>query len=176
MVPDAPLIRAAGQIALLLRDSRYDQALTQFRHLLAQYPSAPFLHYACGTALLALSEFPEAAAEMRAEILISPTTELPWIRLASIALRQHQPADALDPARHALALAPQSTEAHYLLGRASLETGDDATALRELETAREAEPRQPRDPLQPRPRLHPRKDARSGRNRTRRLRPAQPAL
>ena len=105
---ETALVRASGKIAVLLNNSQYDQALAQFRQLLVQYPSAPFLHYAYGTALLALSEFTEAAAQMRAETAISPGSDLPYLRLASIALRRHQPAEALDPARHALSLAPQS--------------------------------------------------------------------
>jgi Flp pilus assembly protein TadD len=63
--------------------------------------------------------------------------------LASIALRQHNFADAIAWSRRAVALAVNSTEAHYLLGRASLESGDDATALRELETASRLSPASP---------------------------------
>ena len=39
--------------------------------------------------------------------------------------------------------ATNSAEAHYLLGRASLESGDDGTALRELETACKLSPASP---------------------------------
>ena len=138
-----PLLGAAGKIALLLQTSQYDAAFQQFKPLLQQYPSTPFLHYAYGTALIALSEFEEASAQMRAEILLSPTSELPQVRLASIALRQHNAADAIAPARRAIELAPNSAEAHYLLGRASLETGDNATALHELETAARLSPESP---------------------------------
>ena len=137
------LIRSAGKIAALLQDSRYDQAFALFKPLLQQFPSEPFLHYAYGTALMALSEFDEAAAQMQAEISISPNSQLPFLRLASIHLRKHEAATAIPFARKALALSPQSAEAHYLLGRASLEVGDDATALSELEIATKLSPGSP---------------------------------
>jgi tetratricopeptide (TPR) repeat protein len=111
--------------------------------LIKENPSAPFLHYAYGTALLAVSEFDEASAQMKAEMSISPASELPYIRLASIALRQHNFTDAITWSRRALLLAANSAEAHYLLGRASLESGDDVTALRELETASRLSPASP---------------------------------
>jgi tetratricopeptide (TPR) repeat protein len=140
---DAALISAAGKIASLLRSSEYDAAFPLFQRLLNENPSAPFLHYAYGTALLAVSEFDEAAAQMQAERTISPTSELPCIRLASIALRQHNFTDAIAWSRRALLLSANSAEAHYLLGRASLESGDDATALRELEAASRLSPASP---------------------------------
>jgi Flp pilus assembly protein TadD len=137
------LVSAAGKISSLLRSSQYDTAFPQFQRLIKENPSAPFLHYAYGTALLAVSEFDEAAAQMQAERAISPTSELPCVRLASIALRKHNFTDAITWSRSALLLSANSVEAHYLLGRASLELGDDATALRELETASRLSPASP---------------------------------
>jgi predicted Zn-dependent protease len=140
---DAALAGTAGKIASLLRSSEYDAAFPQFQQLLKANPSTPFLHYAYGTALLAVSEFDEAAAQMQAERAISPTSELPCIRLASIALRQHNFTDAITWSRRALLLATDSAAAHYLLGRALLESGDDATALLELEAASRLSPTSP---------------------------------
>jgi tetratricopeptide (TPR) repeat protein len=137
------LISNAGKIAALLQESRYDEAFPMFKSLLQQFPAEPFLHYAYGTALLVLSEFEEAAAQMNAEIAISPKSELPYVSLASIKVREHKAAEAIPFARRALTLSPQSAEAHYLLGRASLETGDDATAIRELEVAAKLSPGSP---------------------------------
>jgi len=139
----AALITGAGEIAILLQQSKYDDAFAQFKRLLAAYPSSPFLHYGYGTALLALSEFDEAAAQMQAEIAISPRSELPLLRQASIALRQHRSTDAITWAQRAIILSPNSAEAHYLLGRASLEVGDDSVALSELQTAGKLSPASP---------------------------------
>jgi tetratricopeptide (TPR) repeat protein len=140
---DAALVSTAGKIASLLRNSEYDAAFPQFQRLLKENPSTPFLHYAYGTALLAVSKFDEASAQMQAERAISPASELPCIRLASIALRQHNFTDAITWSRRALLLSANSAEGHYLLGRASLESGDDATALRELEDASRLSPASP---------------------------------
>ena len=140
---ESDLVRSAGKIAVLLNSSQYDAAFPEFQRLIKENPSVPFLHYAYGTALLAVSEFDEAAAQMQAEISISPKSELPYVRLASIALRRHNFSGAINWSRHALILAANSAEAHYLLGRASLESGDDATALRELETASRLSPASP---------------------------------
>jgi tetratricopeptide (TPR) repeat protein len=136
-------VSAAGKIASLLRSSEYDVAFPQFQRLLRENPTAAFLHYAYGTALLAVSEFDEAAMQMQVERAISPASELPCIRLASIALRQHNFTDAITWSQRALVLATNSAEAHYLLGRASLESGDNATALLELEAANRLSPASP---------------------------------
>lgn len=141
--PDAALFTAAGRLSTLLGSSQYDAAFPQFQQLLRQYPSTPFLHYAYGTALLAVSEFDQAAVQMQAERAISPNSELPCLRLASIALRQHDAATAIKWARQALQLSTNSAEGHYLLGRASLDGGDEAAAVRELETAARLSPASP---------------------------------
>jgi tetratricopeptide (TPR) repeat protein len=140
---EASLVSAAGKISALLRNSQYDAAFLQFQQLIKENASAPFLHYAYGTALLAVSEFDEAAAQMQKERTISPSSELPCVRLASIALRQHNFADAIAWSHCALLLSANSPEGHYLLGRASLEAGDDETALRELEAASRLSPASP---------------------------------
>jgi tetratricopeptide (TPR) repeat protein len=137
------LVTAAGSIAELLEQSDYDKAFPQFKLLLEQYPSEPFLHYAYGTALIALSDFDQAAVQMKAEATISPKSELPCDRLASIALRQRDAATAITWAQRALTLAPDSVDAHYLLGRASLETGDLPASIRELELAAKLSPASP---------------------------------
>ncbi len=137
------LLRTAGRISLLLQQSKYDEAFPLFQRLLQQYPATPFLHYAYGTALLALSEFDQAAAQMQAEMPISPRSELPLVRLASISLRSHDAASSANWARRALALAPLSLEGHYLLGRASLESGDLPTAVAELQQAGRMSPDSP---------------------------------
>jgi tetratricopeptide (TPR) repeat protein len=140
---ESGMVSSAGKIAVLLGSSQYDLAFPEFRRLIKENPSAAFLHYAYGTALLAVSEFDEASTQMKEEMSISPANELPYIRLASIALRQHNFADAITWSQRALLLAANSAEAHYLLGRASLESGDDVTALRELETASKLSPASP---------------------------------
>ncbi len=140
---DQDLVADAGKIAVLLQQSKYDDAFPQFSILLHRYPKTPFLHYAYGTALIALSEFDQATAQMQSERDISPRSEMPCLSLASIALRRSDPAPAVQWAQCALRLNHDSVDAHYLLGRAALETGDVDTAIRELETAARLSPESP---------------------------------
>jgi tetratricopeptide (TPR) repeat protein len=137
------LVLSAGEIAGLLQESKYDDAFPKLQALLQQNPAAPFLHYAYGTALAALSQYDEAESQLRQEILISPRSELPYARLASVALKTHRPADALPSAQRAVDLGPDSAEAHYLLGRSCLELGQREKALHELETASKMAPGSP---------------------------------
>jgi tetratricopeptide (TPR) repeat protein len=137
------LVQSAGEIAALLLNSKYDQAYPKFQVLLKEDPSVPFLHYAYGTALVALSEFDEAEIQLRAELQVSPRSELPYISLASVALKRHRPAEALAYAQRAVQLAPDSVESHYVLGRACLELGQDDQAVHELEWASRLAPGSP---------------------------------
>jgi tetratricopeptide (TPR) repeat protein len=137
------LVQTAGETAALLLNSKYDQAYPKFQVLLKEYPSVPFLHYAYGTALAVLSEFDEAEIQQRAELQVSPGSELPFVSLASVALKRHRPAEALASAQRAVQLAPESAESHYVLGRACLELGQDEQAVHELEWASKLAPGSP---------------------------------
>jgi len=137
------LIGTAGETAALLQNSKYDLAFPRFELLLKGYPTTPFLHYAYGTALLALSRYDEAEKQIRDELKISPQSELPYLRLASLALKRRQPAEALPFAQRAAQIAADSAEAHYLWGRASLDLGENETSIRELEAASQLSPRSP---------------------------------
>ncbi|MHB8218188.1 MAG: tetratricopeptide repeat protein [Candidatus Sulfotelmatobacter sp.] len=137
------LVQSAGEIAALLENSKYDQAYPKFQVLLKQYPSVPFLHYAYGTALGALSQFDEAEIQLRAELQISPESELPYVSLAAVALKRHRPPEALAVAQRAAQLAPDSAESHYVFGRACLEVGQNEQAVREFEQASKLAPGSP---------------------------------
>jgi len=134
------LVQSAGEIVALLLNSKFDKAYPKFQALLMEYPSVPFLHYSYGTALAALSQFDEAEIQLRAEAQISPRSELPYISLASVALKQHRPVEALPVAQRAVQLAPDSSESHYVLGRACLELGQNEQAILEFERASELAP------------------------------------
>jgi tetratricopeptide (TPR) repeat protein len=137
------LVEQAGDVAQLLLVSKYDQAFPKLQKLITEYPTTPFLHYAYGTALDSLSQYDEAKAQMRAEIKISPLSALSWTRLASIALRQRLPDEALPAAQNAVRLAPDSADAHYVLGRAWADSGDAPKAIPELERASQLSPDSP---------------------------------
>jgi Flp pilus assembly protein TadD len=70
-------------------------------------------------------------------------THCPSKAHASISLKQHLAADALPAATTAVKLAPESADAHYVLGRAQLELGDTAEAIPQLEKAVSLAPNSP---------------------------------
>ena len=142
-VADKRLLETAGDIAALMQESKYDDAFTKFQPLLKDHPGTPFLHYTFGTALTVLSRYDAAEEQMKVELKISPKSELPWVSLASIELREHRAADAAGFAQQALNLAPGSAEAHYLLGRAQLDLGHTDLAIQELEAASKIAPDSP---------------------------------
>ena len=137
------LVQIAGEIAGLLQNSKYDQAFPKFQGLLKEYPSVPYLHYAYGTALAALSQYDDAEIQFRKEERISPGSELPFVRLASLALKRHRPGEALPDAQRAVQLARDSAEAHYILGRTCLEMGEEQRAVQQLEAASKLAPGSP---------------------------------
>lgn len=137
------LAQSAGAIVELLFASRYTEAFPAFQKLIAEHPDTPWLHYAYGDALDSLSQYDDAKTQMQAELRLSPHSALPWIRLAAIDVGQHQAADALHAAQTAVALAPDSGEAHYELGRAWLESGDAQKAIAALEAANGIKPNTP---------------------------------
>jgi predicted Zn-dependent protease len=141
--PRRDLIVAAGHAAMLLSESRYDNAFPAFEKLLQQYPNTPFLRYAYGDALAATSEYDRAQTQLREEVRYNPDSPLVYIRLAAIALRLNDSTAALDSAKKAVSLARDSADAHYILGRSFLESGDVASAIAELETARGLAPGSP---------------------------------
>jgi tetratricopeptide (TPR) repeat protein len=126
------LAQSAGAVLQMLFASRYEQAFGEFKKLIAQHPTTPWLHYAYGDALDSLSQYDKAKAQMHAEMKLSPHSPLPWIRVAAISVRQHQSAEAVSAAQTAVHIAPDSAEAHYQLGRAWLESGDAQKAIAEL--------------------------------------------
>jgi tetratricopeptide (TPR) repeat protein len=137
------LVESAGEIAALLRDSKYDLAFSQLDELLKKYPSAPFVHYTYGTALASLSQFDEAAKQFRAELPLSPESELPYLGIAALELKRDRAAEALEPAQQAVRLAPRNPTAHYLLGRSYLLTGKASEAIAELQAASAMTPGSP---------------------------------
>jgi len=141
---EVALVRMAGEAAALLSESRYDRAFPIFEKMVSEYPRTPFLHYAYGDALASTSMYDEARTQLREETKLNPASVLPYLRLASIEVLLHQNASALAAATKAVELSPESSEAHYWLGRSLLEKGDIPVAIHELETARRFSPNSPK--------------------------------
>jgi tetratricopeptide (TPR) repeat protein len=137
------LIRMAGDTAVLLFESKYDQAFSKFQQMLKMNPSMPYLHYAYGCALASISRYDDADEQLVEETKISPGSALPFLRRSAIALQLRQAEKAAQLAQQAMQLAPDSAEAHYLLGRSWLELGKTQDAVKELDTASKLAPNSP---------------------------------
>jgi tetratricopeptide (TPR) repeat protein len=138
------LVQSAGEAAVLLSGSYYDKAFQIFDKLINKNPETQFLHYAYGDALLSASKYDAAQTQLMAETRLNPSSELAYCRLASLALVLHQSANAMQYSRKAIALAPESADGHYELGRAFLEEGNVSSAIEELESARRLAPKSSR--------------------------------
>ena len=137
------LIEAAGETAGDLAEGNFDRALLGFQRMLRAYPNTPFLHYAYGSALIFRSRYPEAEAQLREELKLTPKSALPWMRLAIIAMKQQHAQDALPLAERAVQLAPESALAHQVLGRILGELGKAELAAKESEAAEKLKPEKP---------------------------------
>jgi len=140
---DSSLVQSAGEISLLLHNSKYDAAFPKIEQLIKSYPNTPMLHYVYGVALASFSRYDEAGAQFTAESRVNPQSELPYIQRAFVELQARRPADALLSAQSAVQLAPGSAAAHYVLGRSLLDSGKFEDAAKELETAVKLNPGSP---------------------------------
>jgi tetratricopeptide (TPR) repeat protein len=137
------LIDAAGETAGDLVAGNFDRAFLGFQQMLKLYPTTPFLHYAYGSALIFRSRYPEAEAQLREEVRLTPRSALPFMRLAIIALKAHHAQDALPMAERAVKLAPESALAHEIMGRILSELGKAEQGAKESETAEKLKPEKP---------------------------------
>jgi len=122
---------------------RASQAASEFKILLAKYPSEPNIHYLYGSFLL-FSDADAGLTELQKELEISPAHVPALVTIAAEYIRRHDFKAALPFAEKAAAIDPQSFAAHTMLGRVLCEGGlDDARGLKELELARQLAPASP---------------------------------
>ena len=140
---ETSLVQSAGEISVLLHNSKYDAAFPKLEALIQSHPAVPMLHYTYGLALASFSRYDEAEVQFAAESRINPRSELPYIQRAFVQLQAHRPADALVSAEQAVKIAPKSAEAHYVLGRSLLDSGKFEDALKELQSAAQINPTSP---------------------------------
>jgi tetratricopeptide (TPR) repeat protein len=141
--PEIPLVQSAGELSVLLHGSKYDTAFPILLQLIKSHPAAPMLHYVYGVALASLSRYDDAEVQFTEELRISPSSELPYVQRAFVELQVHRPAEALLSAQRAVELAPNSAEAHYVLGRSLLDSGKLEDAVKELQAAAQLNPGSP---------------------------------
>ena len=129
-----PMVRLAGRAQALIALQDRVAAETEFKQLLALYPSQRGVHYMYGVFLL--KEHPPLAIdEFRREIEVSPSHDAARIQLALEFLRTAEYEQGLKYARQAVALAPENFVAHVACGRLWVALGKTDRALEELRTA-----------------------------------------
>ncbi len=129
-----------GRAACSAAQKDFDAARLQMTSVSTAYPHFPYVHYAFGRVLLDASDIPGAVAEFKREIDEGHDRVLPMLQIAACEYKV-DPAAGLPYAEQAVALAPQLPFAHYLLGLLLANTGEEAKAIPELETARRAFPK-----------------------------------
>ena len=132
----------AGKAALYAAQSPGDFARAQefAARLETRYPDQPEIHYFRGTIYAFEAKPADAEREYREELKLSPRHAPSMVALATIDLGKADAAEAGELARSAMEADPVNAEAHHLLGRVFLETGNLNGSLTELETAKKLAP------------------------------------
>jgi len=114
------LVLGAGRAVCNATANHSTAANSQFLSLIDQYPNEPQLHYLYGCFLL--KDHPDdALTQLNAELAISKT-HVPAITLLALEyLRRGQVSEALSYAERAVAIANQSAQAQFALGKCLIE-------------------------------------------------------
>ena len=133
------LIELAGRAVLAMQTRRYEEAESQFKRLVSNYPNEPGVHFLYGAYLMELHP-QQAVPQFERELEISPSHVLARIRLAEQLIADRNFDRALALARQAIKLEPKRASAHMLAGESLLAMSNAADGIKELETAREDDP------------------------------------
>jgi len=130
------VVELAGKAAWALASQHRDLAAAGYRQLLAQYPSEPGVHYACGLYLME-TDIEAALAEFQKEVQSNPKHWPALLVVASIQIRQGAPEQAIESLRTAMKAVPTKYRwlCHMNLGRANLDANHVTAAISELEDA-----------------------------------------
>lgn len=135
----------AGKAAMYAAQSPRDleRADEYAARLEARYAAQPEIHYFRGTLDGFEGKKVEAESEYREELKISPDHVPALVALAGFDLERNDLAEAGTFARRAISADSNNAEAHHLMGRVLLETGNPRGAAVELETAKQLAPDSP---------------------------------
>jgi tetratricopeptide (TPR) repeat protein len=118
----------------------FERADEYASRLESRYGTQPEIHYFRGTLYGFEGKIAEAEREYREELKISPEHAPSLVALAGFDLEKSDLAEAGALAGRAVAADSNDAEAHHLLGRVFLETGDLRASASELETAKQLAP------------------------------------
>jgi tetratricopeptide (TPR) repeat protein len=132
------LVNLAGRATLDLQTQHNEEAESEFKQLVTEYPNEPGVHFLYGVYLVPLHPS-DSVAQFERELEISPSHVLARVRLAEELIAQRDFDRALMYAQQAIKLDPKRASAHMLAGEALLATNSAAAGMKELETARDIE-------------------------------------
>ncbi|MBZ5592750.1 MAG: tetratricopeptide repeat protein [Acidobacteriia bacterium] len=123
---------------------RYTDAVAEYRKAIEKNPAAINLHFRLGRALLLQSHSPEALAaagkEFEAELKLNPSDAVAEYEVGQILLSENKPHEAAPRFEHALAQAPDFTEALLAVAKIRADTKRYDEAIPLLERAVRLEP------------------------------------
>jgi tetratricopeptide (TPR) repeat protein len=134
------LIAAAGQTAYLWMAGDTGKTGPAFQALVANYPTAPGVHYLYATYLLSFRPAEEAVEELKRELEVNPRSADARAMIALLMVRAGAQSAALPYARQAAQDGPTSPMAQYTYGLILAGTGDLRQAIERLETAERLDP------------------------------------
>jgi tetratricopeptide (TPR) repeat protein len=131
---DRDLVRRAGRAESLAAQKKFDEALSEYERLVADFPEVRNVHYAIGRYFVSTSRPEQAMTAYQREIENSPEHVPARLGIAAI-LAETDPARALPFAEDAVKLNSRIPLGHYILGALLLHTDHTERAIAELETA-----------------------------------------
>jgi tetratricopeptide (TPR) repeat protein len=115
------------------------QAIVEFRKAIAENPRLPGAHYSLAAALLSAGNdaknVPEAEAELKKELAVSPRDFLTYAALGKLAVTYHRSAEAESYLKKAAAVDPANPDSYLYLGQLYFDTDRPALAEPELRKA-----------------------------------------
>ena len=130
------LVFSAGQASAELSHQRYAEALAILKAIERDHPDVPNVHYSSAKALIATSQWDEAADQLQSELQINPKSAEAHALLATVRLKEGKTAEALASAKQAEAIEPKGAEVHRMLATFYSENGNKERAEQELAKAK----------------------------------------
>ncbi len=114
-------------------------AIAEFRKIVAENPRFPGAHYSLAAALLSAGDdrtnVPEAEAQLKTELTISPNDFLTYAALGKLAVANHRYSQAITYLTRATSLNPSNPDAYLYLGQMYFDTNRPADAEAALRKA-----------------------------------------
>jgi predicted Zn-dependent protease len=136
------LVERVGRATAAALASRPEEAESLFQDVLARYPRTRGVHLLHGRFLM-MEASPGASEAFRQEATLFPDNADALVEVALDALDGGRATDGLEPAKKAVALAPEAVWSHYALGRVLAATGATSEGIAELERADRLKPEDP---------------------------------